>query len=155
MLGTRSHNGHQHLSWPLQKKLNSHSWKGWNITPRTIYCCTTSSIQLKKHFYLQRWLSNRFTVHRYQYSPTADEVFEYKHPAIVRFYVNEQGTSSLVTVSDTNELCDSIPIDPYPIHLSPINSLNSLVSMNQSSPIQPNFKTLVTIYSRCLSGSFY
>ena len=30
------------------KKPNSHSWKLWNRTLRSVYCCTTSSTHLKK-----------------------------------------------------------------------------------------------------------
>ena len=126
LIGIRSHNRHQNSLWPLQQKPNSSSWNFWNSTIRRIYCCKISSLQLKKKFYLQRWLPNRFTVNGYQYSPTAHEVFEYRYPAIFCLY-----TFFLTT------------------------PLNSIVSMNQSSPTQTNSNTLVTIYSRYLSGYFY
>ena len=62
---TRITNIHHTSSWPLQKSNYYHSWKPWNRTLRSIYCCTNSSLQLKKTFYLQRWIPNRTVIHRY------------------------------------------------------------------------------------------
>ena len=104
------------------KKPNNHSLKFWNRTLRNIYCCATSSLQIKKQLYLQIWIPNRTVVHRYQYSPIANEVFEYKHPAFYHSFVKEQSTTSLISILATTELCDDIPLDAYPIILCPDNS---------------------------------
>ena len=60
-------------------------------------------------------------LHRYQYSPTANEVFEYKHPAFYRSFVKEQSTTSLISIQATTELCNNIPLDAYPIIFCPDN----------------------------------
>ena len=122
LIDTRNTNTHHTYSWPLQKNPNNHSWKLWNRTLRSIYYCETSSLQLKKKIYPKRWIPNRIVVHRYQYSPTANEVFEYKHPAFYRSFVKEQSTTSLILIPTTTELCDDIPLDAYPIILCPENS---------------------------------
>ena len=83
IIGIRNANIHHTSSWSLQKNPNSHSWKLWNRALRSIYCCTNYSLQLKKPFYLQRWIPNRTVIHIYQYSPNAKEVFEYQHPASI------------------------------------------------------------------------
>ena len=75
-----------------------------------------------KQFYLQRWIPNRIVVHRYQYSPTANEVFKYQHPVYYRSFVKEQSTTSLILIPATTELCDNIPSDTYPIILWSNNS---------------------------------
>ena len=135
LLGIRSSNRHHNLSWSLQKKPKSHSWELWNRTLRGIYCCTSSSLQLKKHFYLHRWLPDRYTVHQHQYSPASLEVFEYKYTTYFRFFVIEKGTSSSVTIPDTIESCDVIPTDAYPIQICPDNSFKCY---SQNEPILSN-----------------
>ena len=74
-------------------------------------------------------------VHRFQYSATANEVFEYKHPAFYRSFVKEQSTTSLISIPATTELCDDIPLDAYPIILYPDNSFKVY---SQYAPIFAN-----------------
>ena len=70
-------------------------------------------------------------VHQYQYSPTDNEVFEYKHPALYRSFVKEESTTSLISIPATTELCNNIPLDAYPIILCPDNLLKGY-SQNES-----------------------
>ena len=74
-------------------------------------------------------------IYRYQYSPTAKEVFEYQHPAFHRSFVNEKSTTSLTLITATTELCVDIPSDSYPILLCPNNSFKVY---SQHEPIMAN-----------------
>ena len=74
-------------------------------------------------------------VHRYQYSSTANEVFEHKHPAFYRSFVKEQSTTSLIPIPATTELCNDIPLDAYPIILCPDKSFKVY---SQHEPIFAN-----------------
>ena len=60
-------------------------------------------------------------MHQHQYSPTAHNVFEYTHYSLFRYFITEQGTSSLVKIPYTIESCDTIPTDIYPIKICPNN----------------------------------
>ena len=135
MIGIRNTNIHHTSSWPLQKKPNNHSWKLRNRTLRSIYCCTNSSLQLKTQFYLQRWIPNRTVIHKYQYSPTAKQVFEYQHPVFYRSFVNEKSATSFTLITATTESCVDIPSNAYPILLYP-NNLFKVYS--QHEPIFTN-----------------
>ena len=74
-------------------------------------------------------------VHRYQYSSTANEVFEYKYPVFYRSCVKEQSTISLIPIPATTELCNDIPLDIYPIILCPDKSFKIY---SQHEPIFAN-----------------
>ena len=102
---------------------------------RSIYCCTNDSLQLNKSFYLQRWIPNRTVIHRYQYSPTAKEIFTYQHPIYHRSFVNEENATSLTLLPATTELCHDIPSDAYPILRCPNNSFKVY---GQHEPILAN-----------------
>ena len=56
-------------------------------------------------------------MHRYQYSPTEHELFEYNNPEFFRWFVTEKSISTLVKVPDTKESCITLPSDAYPIHI--------------------------------------
>ena len=82
LIDSRSKNRHHTSSCTLKEQINIHSGNLWNRTLRCIYCQTTSSPRLKQHFYLQHWYTDRHIVHRYQYSPTEYELYEFHQMAL-------------------------------------------------------------------------
>lgn len=149
LIGSRRKNRHQNSSWSLQQKPNIYYWNLWNRTIRHLYCCTFSSTQLKKQYYLQRWYPDRHTVYRYQYSPTEHELFEFHHSVIFRWFVTETSNSTLVKVPDIKE-STFIQLTYIPIIPS-----SSIVITNQYFRPLPNSRTLTNISTRCRSGHFY
>jgi len=74
-------------------------------------------------------------VHQYQYSSTANEVFEYKYSTFSHSFVKEQSTTSLIPIPATTELYNDIPLDAYPIILFPDKSFKVF---SQHEPIFAN-----------------
>ena len=82
-------------------------------------------------------------IRRYQYSPTAKEVFEHQHPVFHRSFVIEKSATPLTLITATTEMHVDIPSDVYPILLCPNNSFKVY---SQHGPILAN-KTQIQDFS--------
>ena len=88
-----------------------------NLITQT-FCSSVGKHDLKLQYILGCWLSkttNRNKTHRFQYSPSLNELFISESNIIQRWYVSNLDLNSITCIADSSDTCQAFPLDFIPV----------------------------------------
>ena len=129
-------------NWPKQGCPNSRTWKVWSKVITQLYCVKTHSNILKKENKLGYWLtshSSRSQSHQFSYSPSHHEIYEQTTQGNRQWFASSVRASTFHIDQATEQKCDMIPTDSFPIKKYSNNSFRIKIShkIPQSIHSQP------------------
>ena len=82
------------------------------------FCSSTGKHGLKPQYILGCWLSkttDRNKTHRFQYSPSLNEIFISESNIIQRWYVSNIDINSITCIADSSDTRQAFPLDCIPV----------------------------------------
>ena len=104
--------------WPKQGSPTHSTWKVWSKVITQLYCVKPHSTILRKENKLGHWLtshSSRTQSHQFSYSPSHQEIYEQTTQGNKQWFATAVRASIFHTDKATEQTCDMIPNDSFPI----------------------------------------